>query len=152
MNQRVTNNFDLAEDGCGHEENQRDVGEETITMANDLRDYLRQARVDSPDFAEGYVFQVLSRKLNESAIIEYGDDGVPRTAAAVDPDNRDPKSKITEDVLTKLKGGESYVVNAKADKIEAVTALDLDSNIFLYRLSFVCIFLMLLFLSSLCEL
>jgi two-component system, NtrC family, nitrogen regulation sensor histidine kinase NtrY len=115
-----------------YEENQRDVGEETITMANDLRDYLRQARLDSPEFAEGYVFQVLSRKLNESAIIEYGSDGVPRTAAAVDPDNRDPKSKITEAVLAKLKAGESYVVTAQADKIEAVTALDLDSNIFLY--------------------
>ncbi|GAB5489465.1 MAG: PAS domain-containing sensor histidine kinase [Parasphingorhabdus sp.] len=115
-----------------YEENQRDVGEETITMANDLRDYLRQARVDSPEFAEGYVFQVLSRKLNESAIIEYGEDGVPRTAAAVDPDERDSNSKITEDVLAQLRAGESYVVNAKADKIEAVTALDLDSNIFLY--------------------
>lgn len=115
-----------------YEENQRDVGEETITMANDLRDYLGQARVDSPEFAEGYVFQVLSRKLNESAIIEYGDDGVPRTAAAVDPDDRDPKSKITESILAKLQAGESYVVSAKADKIEAVTALDLDSNIFLY--------------------
>lgn len=115
-----------------YEENQRDVGEETITMANDLRDYLRQARVGSPEFAEGYVFQVLSRKLNESAIIEYGDDGVPRTAAAVDPDERDPKSKITEAVLEQLKAGESYVVSAKADKIEAVTALDLDANIFLY--------------------
>lgn len=115
-----------------YEENQRDVGEETITMANDLRDYLRQARVESPEFAEGYVFQVLSRKLNESAIIEYGEDGVPRTAAAVDPDDRDSTSKITQDVLTRLKEGESYVVNAKADKIEAVTALDLDANIFLY--------------------
>jgi len=115
-----------------YEENQRDVGEETITMANDLRDYLRQARLDSPEFAEGYVFQVLSRKLNESAIVEYGDDGVPRTAAAVDPDNRDQKSKITEAVLAQLKSGENYVVTAKPNKIEAVTALDLDAQIFLY--------------------
>ena len=115
-----------------YEENQRDVGEETITMANDLRDYLRQARLDSPEFAEGYVFQVLSRKLNESAIIEYGDDGVPRTAAAIDPDNRDPKSKITEPVLERLRDGENYVVTAKPTKIEAVTALDLDARIFLY--------------------
>ncbi len=115
-----------------YEENQRDVGEETITMANDLRDYLQQARFDSPEFAEGYVFQILSRKLNESAIIEYGDDGVPRTAAAVDPDERDSKSKITDAVIEKLEEGESYVVTAKADKIEAVTALDLDSRIFLY--------------------
>ena len=115
-----------------YEENQRDVGEETITMANDLRDYLRQARLDSPEFAEGYVFQVLSRKLNESAIIEYGDDGVPRTAAAVDPDNRDPNSKITENVIDQLQAGENYVVTAQPNKIEAVTALDLEGQIYLY--------------------
>ena len=115
-----------------YEDNQRDVGEETITMANDLRDYLQQASIETPEFAEGYVFQVLSRKLNESAIIEYGSDGVPRTAAAVDPDDRDPKSKITEQTLNQLRAGESYVVTARADKIEAVTALDLNANIFLY--------------------
>ncbi|MEO9469179.1 ATP-binding protein [Parasphingorhabdus sp.] len=115
-----------------YEENQRDVGEETITMANDLRDYLRQARLESPEFAEGYVFQVLSRKLNESAIVEYGADGVIRTAAAVDPDNRETSNKISADVIQKLIEGETYVVTARDNKIEAVTALDLESRIFLY--------------------
>lgn len=115
-----------------YEENQRDVGEETITMANDLRDYLRQARLESPEFAEGYVFQVLSRKLNESAIVEYGSDGVIRTAAAVDPDNRETSNKISADVIQKLVDGETYVVTARDNKIEAVTALDLESRIFLY--------------------
>ncbi|MEO0442039.1 MAG: ATP-binding protein, partial [Pseudomonadota bacterium] len=115
-----------------YEENQRDVGEETITMANDLRDYLRQARLESPEFAEGYVFQVLSRKLNESAIVEYGDDGVARTAAAVDPDNRETSNKISAEVIEKLAAGETYVVTARDNKIEAVTALDLESRIFLY--------------------
>ena len=115
-----------------YEQNQREVGEETITMANDLRNYLQQARLESPQFAEGYVFQVLSRKLNESAIVEYGEDGVARTAAAVDPDNRDQETKITPEVIEKLVAGESYVVTAKANKIEAVTALDLDGRIFLY--------------------
>ena len=115
-----------------YEQNQREVGEETITMANDLRNYLGQANLESPEFAEGYVFQVLSRKLNQSAIIEYGEDGVGRTAAAVDPDNRDQQAIITEEALRRLEAGEGYVVTAKPDKIEAVTALDLDSRIFLY--------------------
>lgn len=115
-----------------YEENQRDVGEETITMANDLRDYLRQARLDSPEFAEGYVFQVLSRKLNESAIVEYGQDGVARTAAAVDPDNRETSNKISPATVERLVDGENYVVTARENKIEAVTALDLESRIFLY--------------------
>jgi len=115
-----------------YEQNQREVGEETITMANDLRNYLQQADLESPEFAEGYVFQVLSRKLNESAIIEYGADGVARTAAAVDPDDDDKQPKITEAVLRQLEQGQSYVVTARPNKIEAVTALDLKSRIFLY--------------------
>ncbi len=115
-----------------YEQNQREVGEETITMANDLRNYLQQADLESPEFAEGYVFQVLSRKLNESAIIEIGSDGVARTAAAVDPDNDDQRPKITEAVMKQLEQGQNYVVTARPNKIEAVTALDLKSRIFLY--------------------
>jgi two-component system, NtrC family, nitrogen regulation sensor histidine kinase NtrY len=115
-----------------YEQNQREVGEETITMANDLRNYLQQADLESPEFAEGYVFQVLSRKLNESAIIEIGSDGVARTAAAVDPDDNDQGPKITEAVMKQLQQGQSYVVTARPNKIEAVTALDLKSRIFLY--------------------
>jgi two-component system nitrogen regulation sensor histidine kinase NtrY len=115
-----------------YEQNQREVGEETITMANDLRNYLQQADLESPEFAEGYVFQVLSRKLNESAIIEIGADGVARTAAAVDPDNDDQGPKITEAVMKQLAQGQNYVVTARPNKIEAVTALDLKSRIFLY--------------------
>jgi len=115
-----------------YEQNQREVGEETITMANDLRNYLEQANLESPEFAEGYVFQVLSRKLNESAIIEIGPDGVARTAAAVDPDDGDKQPKITDEVMKQLEQGKNYVVTARPNKIEAVTALDLKSRIFLY--------------------
>src|SRR3546814_284983 len=71
-----------------YEQNKKEVGDETVTMARDLRDYLSQAPVSSPQFAEGYIFQVVTRKLNESAIIEIGKDGVARTAAMFDPDNR----------------------------------------------------------------
>ncbi|MEH6756637.1 MAG: PAS domain-containing sensor histidine kinase [Parasphingorhabdus sp.] len=115
-----------------YDQNRRDVGEETITMASDLRSFLTEKGIDHPEFAENYSFQVLTRKLNESAIIQYGEDGVARTAAAVNPDNSDPAPKITEDIIKQLMAGQNYVVTAKANKIEAVTALDLDSQVFLY--------------------
>ena len=35
-----------------YEQNLREVGDETLTMASDLRDYLNQSRVSSPEFAE----------------------------------------------------------------------------------------------------
>ena len=115
-----------------YDQNRRDVGEETITMASDLRSFLNEKGIDHPEFAENYSFQVLTRKLNESAIIQYGEDGVARTAAAVNPDNSDQDTKITKDIINQLMAGQSYVVTAKANKIEAVTALDLDSQVFLY--------------------
>ncbi|GAA0482023.1 PAS domain-containing sensor histidine kinase [Parasphingorhabdus litoris] len=115
-----------------YDQNRKDVGEETITMASDLRSFLAEKGINHPEFAENYSFQVLTRKLNESAIIQYGQDDVARTAAAVNPDNEDQDAKISQDVLRKLFDGQNYVVTAKPNKIEAVTALDIESRIFLY--------------------
>lgn len=115
-----------------YDQNRRDVGEETITMASDLRSFLTERGIDHPEFAENYSFQVLTRKLNESAIIQIGEDGVPRTAAAVNPANIGEGPKITKDVLDQLMNGQGYVVIAKPNKIESVTALDLESRVFLY--------------------
>lgn len=115
-----------------YEQNKKEVGDETATMAGDLRDYLSQASVSSPEFAEGYIFQVVTRKLNESAIIQIGTDGVARTAAMVDPDNRAAENRITPDVVERLNKGENVVVKARADRIEAATLLDPAARIYLY--------------------
>jgi len=115
-----------------YEESRRDVSAETVAMASDLREYLQQARIDSPEFAEAYIFQVLSRKLNESAIVEMGQDGVMRTAAIVDPDNRASGDRVTPAIVAQLNAGQDVVVSAEADRIEVVTALDRSARIYLY--------------------
>src|SRR3546814_18221006 len=101
-------------------------------MARDWRDYLSQAPVSSPQFAEGYIFQVVTRKLNESAIIEIGKDGVARTAAMVDPDNHAAEKRLTGDVVHRLAQGENVGGKAQEDRIEAVTLLDHASTDYLY--------------------
>ena len=115
-----------------YEQNLRDVGNESIAMAGDLRDYLDQADIASPEFAEGYSFQVVSRRLNESAIVEKGPDGKLRTAAIVDPGKAEDRERISQDALRRLEAGEGVVVNASAERIEAVTPLDRARNIYLY--------------------
>src|SRR3546814_17050197 len=95
-----------------YEQNKKEVGDETVTMARDLRDYLSQAPVSSPQFAEGYIFQVVTRKLNESAIIEIGKDGVARTAAMVDPANRSAEQHLTGDVIHRPTDSETEVRKA----------------------------------------
>ncbi len=115
-----------------YEQNLRDVGNETVAMASDVRDYLGQTSIASPAFAEGYSYQVVSRKLNESAIIQKGADGKLRTAAIVDPDRNSTRERITGDVLGRLERGEPMVVSANANRIEAVTPIDRNAGIYLY--------------------
>lgn len=115
-----------------YEESRRDVSAETIAMASDLREYLAQTSIDSPEFAEAYVFQVLSRKLNESAIVEMGKDGVIRTAAIIDPDNRASADRVTPEMVKELDNGKNVVVSAGPDRIEVVTTLDRQGKIYLY--------------------
>lgn len=115
-----------------YEEGRRDVSAETVAMASDLRQYLQQARIDSPEFAEAYVFQVAGRKMNESAIVEVGKDGVLRTAAIVDPDNRTSSDRVSPAIIRQLDKGETAVVSAEADRIEVVTPIDRQAKIYLY--------------------
>ncbi|MEZ5712063.1 MAG: ATP-binding protein [Sphingobium sp.] len=115
-----------------YEQNLREVGDETLTMASDLRDYLNQSKVSSPEFAEGYIYQVVTRKLNRSAIIEIGKDGIARTAATVDPDQRTATQVLSKEIVRRLDRGEGVVVRAEPDQIEAFTLLYPDRRIYLY--------------------
>lgn len=115
-----------------YEQNLRDVGNETVTMAGDLRSYLAQSTLVSPEFAEGYSYQVVGRKLNESAILQKGPDGRLSTAAIVDPDEDTDRSRVSTDMLRKVDAGEQVVVTASANRIEAFTAINRESGIYLY--------------------
>src|SRR3546814_15961872 len=84
-------------------------------MAGDLVNKLTQVPVDSREFANYLYLQVLSRNLNESAIIEVGADGIARTAAMIDTDNRDAKSRLSKEVVSQLVAGEDVVVVRRAE-------------------------------------
>lgn len=115
-----------------YQEKRADVAAETVTMAGDLRDYLSQARSDSPEFAEGYGWQVLSRKFSESAIVTISADGTARTLAMVNPDARPVERRVSPEVVARLNRGESVVVTDSPDRIEAVTRLMPGAATYLY--------------------
>ncbi len=115
-----------------YEEKQQAVANETVTMAGDLRDYLQQANTESPAFAEGYAWQVLSRNLSESAIVEVAPNGSPRTIAMVNPDARPVERRVSAEVLAKLQRGSQVAVTNAPDRIEAVTRLYPGRSIYLY--------------------
>jgi two-component system nitrogen regulation sensor histidine kinase NtrY len=115
-----------------YEQNVREVGNESIAMASDLHEYLYQAPILSPAFREGYAYQVQSRKLDESAILQKAPDGKLRTAAVVDPKNDVTRERIRPDVLARIEHGEPLIVQPSANRIEAVTPIDRQAGIYLY--------------------
>jgi two-component system, NtrC family, nitrogen regulation sensor histidine kinase NtrY len=115
-----------------YEQTQRDVSNESVTMASDLRAALSAESILSPKFAEFYVAQVVNRRLDESAIVQKGEDGQLRTAAVVDPAKNANRQHISAEVLRRVDGGEQIVVIANANKIEAVTPIDRRSGVYLY--------------------
>lgn len=115
-----------------YEEKLRDVGDETETMAGDLRYALNQTRPDDPAFLGNYVDQVLRRKFSESAIVTVGADGVQRTSAVVSPDESPNKQWIPKKTLVELQSGQSIVVSALPNRIEAIMILYENPKSYLY--------------------
>jgi two-component system, NtrC family, nitrogen regulation sensor histidine kinase NtrY len=115
-----------------YEEKLRDVSDETVTMAGDLRFYLSRTTPQDPDFMQAYVDQVLRRKLSESAIVTIGSDGQQQTTALVSPDDRRRTDWISQPTLKRLRAGESLIASAAPDRIEAITKLTDGSETYLY--------------------
>ena len=115
-----------------YQENQREVGANAVAMAKDLGNFLGRTPIDDPTFSDYYFQQVVVRNLNESAIIEIGADGVARTAAAIDPDNRAADNRLQPEMVKRLDGGEQVVIMREADRIEAATRLPGTRRAYLY--------------------
>lgn len=114
------------------QENQRQVGDNTIAMAKDLGDFLDRTSTADPRFSNFYLQQVVVRNLNESAVIEMGADGVARTAAAIDPDDRAADNRLTPLMISRLEAGEQVVIVRQPDRIEAATRLPGAQRAYVY--------------------
>jgi two-component system nitrogen regulation sensor histidine kinase NtrY len=115
-----------------YQENQRQVGANTFAMATDLGKRLTQFPIDSQGFNNYYLQQVVVRSLNESAIIEIGDDGVARTATAINPDDRTAENRLDSEMIGRLDAGEDVVVVRQANRIEAAARLPGTDRAYVY--------------------
>ncbi|WP_414902902.1 ATP-binding protein [Sphingomonas flavalba] len=114
-----------------YSEQQREVADETVTMASDLRSYLSQWRSDSIQFREGYAYQVVGRKLNESAIVSVRSGEAPLTLAIINPEEREIEQRVTPAIIARLRE-DPVVISETRDRVEAVTRLDAQSGTYLY--------------------
>jgi two-component system, NtrC family, nitrogen regulation sensor histidine kinase NtrY len=116
-----------------YEQSQEDVRLETEAMVGDIRDYLAQGTITSPDFDDGYAYQVVYRDFNESAIVQQQPDGTLSTLAIVDPEeDSSAQERVTADALGQLREGEDLVIAASPELIEAVATIDRAQGIYLY--------------------
>lgn len=110
----------------------RDVGANALAMASDLRSQLRRTPMNSGEFYDYYVQQVVVRELSESAIIEVGEDGIARTPVLIDPDNRSTETRVPTATIARLNAGQQMVTRQAPDRVEAVVRLDPARPIYLY--------------------
>lgn len=114
-----------------YEEKLRDVGDETVAMAGDIRFALDQAPTTDPQFLSFYYDQVLRRKLSESAIVAIGRDGGQRTLVVASPEER-KGNWISDGDLKRLNSGEDLIVTAQPNRIVAVNRLFDSPRTYLY--------------------
>lgn len=111
-----------------------DVRDETVTMAGDLRNILRSTDLESPAFRDIYVYQTIGRQLDQSAIVQIGEDGRQRTGAVIgSAEQSDPNRQwIPQKLMETLQRGDPIAVQGDANKIEAATAIFPETGVFLY--------------------
>ena len=120
-------------------QNQLEVGDQTLTMAGDLRTFItdlqQRGEVDlaSERFVDFVTFQMQGRELNETVILQAQPDGSLRTAAAYNLTAGNEPSRLAPAALPALRNGEPVFVTGNPTRIEAVAAVDEDSGVYLYN-------------------
>ncbi|AXB76681.1 HAMP domain-containing histidine kinase [Novosphingobium sp. P6W] len=114
-----------------YEQTLRDVGYESVAMAQNSREVLTTNPVASRRFQEFLSFQVVRRNLSFAAIIQIDGEGNQRTPIIADPDNQAENNRISQDVLARLDKGEPYVATAMDNRIVAAAPIDRSSGVYL---------------------
>ncbi len=115
-----------------YEQTQRDVSDNTVAMAYDVRDALSKMPIVSPEFQRGFSSQVIQRKLDDVAILQKTSDGRLRSMVVVDPAKNFSADRITREELRRIDAGEPIIISASADRIEGLTPIDRRSGVYLY--------------------
>lgn len=114
-----------------YEQTLRDVGYESVAMAQNSGEELASYPVASGHFQQFLSYQVVRRNLSVAAIIQIDGQGNQRTPIIVDPDGKSDSNRISQDVLDRLNQGEPYVATAKDNRIVAAAPIERSSGVYL---------------------
>ena len=115
-----------------YEDNQLDLGQETISMAMDMRALLQQVEITDPDFQLVYKYQADPRDVIESAIMQEMPDGTTRVAVVYGINQGSDPVGFTEESLPALRSGEPVTIRGSPERIEAIAPIDRTAGIYLY--------------------
>ena len=104
---------------------------ETVAMAGDLSEIMRQVPIDNLAFSQSFMQQVYYRNLNEAAIYQVDSRGQVRTLALVNPYERDLSQQLDQATLAKVRERGSLVSDA-GDRIQTVAVIPQSDGLFLY--------------------
>ncbi len=119
-----------------YEQNQLEVADETTAMAGDMQYYFENtARLSltGDEFVDFVQYQMQSREVNETAILQSVDDGSLRTIATYNLTQGSEPGEFGNAVVDRLRAGERVVVDADATRLQALAPIDLDNGTFLYN-------------------
>lgn len=116
-----------------YDANQRDVEQNTVIMASDMRDTLARVPITDPDFPDFYLYQAQGREISESAILQRMPDNSFRTAFAFNLSQETDHLKFSRDALPQLDSGDIAVVIGSPNRIEALAPIDAQSGVYLYN-------------------
>lgn len=116
-----------------YDANQRQVEQNTIAMATDMRVTLARVPIADPDFPDFYLYQTQAREISESAILQRMEDGSFRTAVAFNLPSDNSPLAFSRDALPQLDRGELAVVVGSPERIEALVPIDAETGVYLYN-------------------
>jgi two-component system nitrogen regulation sensor histidine kinase NtrY len=116
-----------------YDANQRNVEQNSVIMATDMRSILARMPITDPDFPDFYIYQAQGREISESAILQRMPDGSFRTAFAYNLPQDTSPIEFSRSALPKLDRGELAVVVGGPERIEALAVIDAEAGIYLYN-------------------
>ncbi len=122
-----------------YQQNQLEVGQETVTMAGDLRYYLSRldnvslATLADENFADLVAYQMQGRDISESVILQRVAGNTMRVAAAFNLTGGNDPTKFATAAIPTFDRGEPVYIAAESGRIEAIAPIDTATGIFLYN-------------------
>ncbi|MEH3108039.1 MAG: ATP-binding protein [Sphingomonas fennica] len=119
------------------EESQQRIIGDIVPMSQDMARVLDEVPIDDPRVGPFFARQLVTRLLDEAAIVAVAPDGTLRLLGGANLDKRPLEARVPEAVLPSLANGQPRATNVAGDRVESLILLDRRARTYLYAARFV---------------